>query len=154
MSTTTSNKFEINEVKSRSDDLLPAIQRLLDQLSRKTHTITAKKLKSIIDSKDTHLFIARELENSVICGMACIVFYHIPTGLKARIEDVAVDLQYRGYGLGRKLTEHTIQLARDLGAESVDLTSHASRQAANQLYQKLGFKPRETNVYNLSLLGN
>jgi ribosomal protein S18 acetylase RimI-like enzyme len=30
---------------------------------------------------------------------------------------------------------------------SVDLTSRPSRDAANQLYQRLGFVRRETNVY-------
>ena len=151
MSQTTSRKFEIKEVKSFNDDLLPAVQNLLNQLSRKKHKITVKNLKSIIDSESTHLFIVQDTENPSICGMASIVFYLIPTGLKARIEDVVVDSQYRGFGLGCDLMEHVLQLARKLGAESVDLTSHASREAANLLYQKLGFKLRETNVYNLSL---
>jgi ribosomal protein S18 acetylase RimI-like enzyme len=33
------------------------------------------------------------------------------------------------------------------GARSVDLTSRPSRQAANHVYQKLGFKRRDTNIY-------
>jgi ribosomal protein S18 acetylase RimI-like enzyme len=34
---------------------------------------------------------------------------------------------------------------------SVDLTSRPSREAANHLYQKLGFEIRNTNVYRIML---
>ena len=37
--------------------------------------------------------------------------------------------------------------AAERGARSVDLTSRPSREAANRLYRRLGFEPRETNVY-------
>ena len=35
----------------------------------------------------------------------------------------------------------------ELGAKTIDLTSRPSREAANRLYQRLGFEMRETNVY-------
>jgi ribosomal protein S18 acetylase RimI-like enzyme len=34
---------------------------------------------------------------------------------------------------------------------TVDLTSRPSREAANRLYQRLGFQLRETNVYRYDL---
>ncbi|MEY2967137.1 MAG: hypothetical protein RLY50_1187, partial [Actinomycetota bacterium] len=37
------------------------------------------------------------------------------------------------------------------GAVTVDLTSRPSREAANRLYQRLGFVARETNVYRYDL---
>jgi ribosomal protein S18 acetylase RimI-like enzyme len=40
-----------------------------------------------------------------------------------------------------------------VGCRTVDLTSRPSREAANRLYQRAGFKPRETNVYRLELDG-
>ena len=46
---------------------------------------------------------------------------------------------------------NAIDIARDLGAKTVDLTSRPSREAANRLYQRIGFEPRETNVYRYSL---
>jgi ribosomal protein S18 acetylase RimI-like enzyme len=36
------------------------------------------------------------------------------------------------------------------GARTVDLTSRPSREAANRLYQRIGFVQRETNVYRFS----
>ena len=51
---------------------------------------------------------------------------------------------------------HAAALAREAvesGAKTVDLTSRPSREAANRLYQKIGFVPRETNVYRFDLGG-
>jgi ribosomal protein S18 acetylase RimI-like enzyme len=42
-------------------------------------------------------------------------------------------------------------MARLRGARTVDLTSRPSRDAANRLYRRLGFEPRETNVYRYDL---
>ena len=47
------------------------------------------------------------------------------------------------------LLHRAIDLAKELGATSVDLTSNPSRKAANMLYKKAGFEPRETNIYRL-----
>ena len=41
--------------------------------------------------------------------------------------------------------------AQRLGLRHVDLTSRPAREAANALYQSLGYERRETNVYRLRL---
>ncbi|MCC6568182.1 MAG: GNAT family N-acetyltransferase, partial [Anaerolineales bacterium] len=44
-----------------------------------------------------------------------------------------------------------IELAREAGASNISLTSNPKREAANLLYQRLGFQRRETNLYILHL---
>ncbi len=44
-----------------------------------------------------------------------------------------------------------IDRAREFGCATVDLTSRPSREAANRLYQRVGFTLRETNVYRYDL---
>jgi ribosomal protein S18 acetylase RimI-like enzyme len=75
----------------------------------------------------------------------------LPTGLRARIEDVVVDDAARGKGVGSVLTEEALRLARNAGARTVDLTSRPSRQAANRLYERLGFQARDSRVYRFVL---
>jgi ribosomal protein S18 acetylase RimI-like enzyme len=75
------------------------------------------------------------------------VLYQVPTGLRARIEDVVVDSRARGRGVGEALTREALRVAAARNARSVDLTSNPSRVAANQLYQRIGFELRETNAY-------
>ena len=64
---------------------------------------------------------------------------------------MVVDAGARGRGVGEALTQAAIELSADRGAQTVDLTSRPSRDAANRLYRRMGFEPRETNVYRFSL---
>jgi ribosomal protein S18 acetylase RimI-like enzyme len=60
---------------------------------------------------------------------------------------VVVDESARGRGVGEALTLRAIDMAGEENAKTVDLTSRPSREAANRLYQRLGFERRDTNVY-------
>ncbi|HUF97597.1 MAG TPA: GNAT family N-acetyltransferase, partial [Ilumatobacter sp.] len=75
----------------------------------------------------------------------------IPTGVKAWIEDVVIDGAARGRGVGESLNRAAIEAARARGAKNVSLTSRSSREAANRLYQRLGFEPYETNLYRFGI---
>ena len=86
-----------------------------------------------------------------IVGMLTLVVFRIPTGVRAWIEDVVVDSAVGRRGVGEALTRAALDLAGTCGALTVDLTSRPSREAANRLYQKVGFEPRETNVYRYRL---
>jgi ribosomal protein S18 acetylase RimI-like enzyme len=87
----------------------------------------------------------------VIAGSLTLAVFRIPTGVRAWIEDVVVDGSARGHGVGEALNKAALDEARLRGAVTVDLTSRPSREAANRLYQRLGFVARETNVYRYTL---
>ena len=82
--------------------------------------------------------------------MLSLVLFPIPTGLRAWVEDVVVDEKARGKGVGKALSEYALKEALLMGVMTVDLTSRPDRVAANQLYQRVGFTKRETNVYRFS----
>ena len=84
-------------------------------------------------------------------GSLTLVTFRIPTGMRAWIEDVVVDESARGAGVGEALNVAALEVARQRGCKTVDLTSRPSREAANRLYQRLGFKPRDTNIYRYDL---
>ena len=86
-----------------------------------------------------------------IVGSLTLAFYRIPTGLKAWIEDVVVGTEARGQGVGEALNLAAIAEAAQRGAKNVSLTSRSSREAANRLYQRLGFAPYETNLYRYQI---
>ena len=90
---------------------------------------------------------------TAILGSLTLVVFPIPTGIRAWIEDVVVDDAARGRGVGEELNRFALDLAGRLGARTVDLTSRPSREAANRLYQRIGFEARDTNVYRFSLEG-
>ncbi len=129
--------------------IVDAVERLVPQLSRSSPPPTTAELGDLVASPATDLFIA--IDDGVIVGMATLVTFRIPTGLRAWIEDVVVDEAGRGRGVGDALTQAMIDRARELGCRTVDLTSRPSREAANRLYERAGFVMRETNVYRFSL---
>ena len=86
-----------------------------------------------------------------IVGAMTLVLFPLASGVRAWIEDVVVDESARGRGIGAALNRRAIEIAREAGARTVDLTSRPDREAANRLYARLGFEQRSTNVYRLSL---
>lgn len=106
-------------------------------------------LAEIVAAASTVLFAAVHEEQ--IVGALTLATYRIPTALRAHIEDVVVDGDVRGMGVGRALSEAAIENARAKGCTTVDLTSRPSREAANRLYMRLGFVQRDTNVYRFTL---
>ena len=137
--------IEITEATVVDDDLVGAMARLVPQLSNSGSPPDAETLEAILASDSSVLLIA--VSERVIVGALTLVLFRIPTGLRAWIEDVIVDEVARGRGIGEALNQAAIERARAAGARTVDLTSRPSREAANRLYQRLGFVERETNVY-------
>jgi ribosomal protein S18 acetylase RimI-like enzyme len=131
------------------DELVEAFNRLIPQLSSSSPPPSPDHLTAMVDSEDTVLFVARV--DGRILGSLTLAFYRIPTGTKAWIEDVVVDAEARGHGVGELLSRVALDEARARGAKDVSLTSRPSREAANRLYRRLGFEPRETNVYRFTL---
>ena len=137
--------IQVTPVMSASADVLAACHRLIPQLSTSSAPISAQELEEIIESDTTVLFAARSGQE--IVGLLTLAIFRIPTGVRAWIEDVVVDNQARGKGVGDALNRAALAEAERRGAKTVDLTSRPSREAANRLYQRLGFKQRDTNVY-------
>jgi ribosomal protein S18 acetylase RimI-like enzyme len=131
------------------DELVEAFDRLIPQLSSSSPPPTRDHLGALVDDEDTVLFVARV--DGRILGSLTLAFYRIPTGTKAWIEDVVVDADARGHGIGELLSRAALAEARARGAKDVSLTSRPSREAANRLYQRIGFEPRQTNVYRYTL---
>ena len=137
----------IEIVEAPTVEVVTALARLLPQLSSATPP-NASELATIIAGGAT-VFVARV--DGVIAGSLTLVMYRIATGLKAWIEDVVVDEAARGQGVGEALNYAAIEEARRHGAKAVSLTSRPSREAANRLYQRIGFSARDTNVYRYDL---
>jgi ribosomal protein S18 acetylase RimI-like enzyme len=137
--------LKVEAVHQVTDELVDAAGRLLHQLSKSAAPLDVEALARIASHQATTLFVARSQD--VIVGMLTLVTFPLPSGLRARIEDVVVDRDARGQGVGTALTMAAIDQAQAQGARSIDLTSRASRVAANRLYQQLGFQLRDSNVY-------
>lgn len=141
--------LRVEPVRSVSDNIIDACHRLIPQLSSSSQAITVEELKEIVSGESTVMFAAH-LDGEIV-GLLTLAVFRIPTGLRAWIEDVVVDERARGKGVGEALNQAALAEARRRGAKTVDLTSRPSREAANRLYQRIGFVRRDTNVYRFDL---
>jgi ribosomal protein S18 acetylase RimI-like enzyme len=130
-----------------TDELLDALTRLISQLKISSPRLTRDEVAGLLSSDAVSLLTARVDASASILGMLTLIVYRVPTGVRARIEDVVVDESARGQGIAVALIERALDIARAQGADGVALTSNPRREAANKLYQKVGFKRWETNVY-------
>jgi ribosomal protein S18 acetylase RimI-like enzyme len=140
--------------------LQASVARLLPQLSSSSAPPEVDDLRRIIEDPATTLLLAvandvavadGEADGPQVLGMLTLAVFLLPTGIRAWIEDVVVDDEARGAGVASALVQAALERARQLGARTVDLTSRPEREAANRLYVRLGFAPRETNVYRYTL---
>jgi len=130
-----------------TDELLDALTRLIPQLKISSPRLTRDDVAALVSSDSVTLLTARADASARIVGMLTLIVYRVPTGVRARIEDVVVDESARGRGVAVELVRRALEIAREKGADGVALTSNPRREAANKLYQKVGFKKWETNVY-------
>ena len=134
-------------------DPISAFGRMIPQLSSSSPPPDADQLAEMIAHPGTTVFVARA-DSGLIVGTLTLVVFRIPTGLRAWIEDVVVDgdaVRGKGWRTGEALTNAAIEKSRAAGARTVDLTSRPSRGQANDLYLRLGFEARDTNVYRFTL---
>lgn len=172
--------LHISAVQEVTDELEQAVEYLLPQLSRSAPPLSRSDLEEIVSGEATTLLVARDdalspeeraaITNGAgqqarpqpategsdnpdgpIVGMLTLVTFRLPTGVRSWVEDVVTDTNLRGRGTASALIKAAIDLASSAGARTVDLTSRPSREAANRLYVRVGFKLRETNVYRYSL---
>lgn len=143
-------RIQITRATQLDDELVAALARLLPQLAPDAALPSTAHLADVLANPLTHLLLARDASGEII-GMLTLVLYRTATGLHAWIEDVVVDLSARGQGIGELLCNAGIAIARDAGANHVNLTSRPTREAANRLYQRLGFVLRQTNLYRYTI---
>ncbi|MBI5962189.1 MAG: GNAT family N-acetyltransferase [Chloroflexi bacterium] len=139
------------DIVTRADkELYDAFQRLVPQLTNNNPPPSLDHLTALVRDSSSTLMVARN-ERAEIIGALTLTVYRVPTGVRSIIEDVIVDNSARGLGIGEALMKHAIEVAREKNASNISLTCNPMREAANRLYQRMGFKKRETNAYQYKL---
>lgn len=140
--------MRVEKVQDVTDEIFSAVCRLVPELGAHKPLPTRDELTALAHSEASTLWLARYPDRSgTIAGMLTISLYRVPTGLRAIVEDVAVDSNFRRKGIARALMQTAIDFARACGANGIALTSNPKREAANRLYLSMGFERRETNSY-------
>ena len=73
-------------------------------------------------------------------GKGCFI------GMKCYLDDLCVDKQYRGQGIGKKLYGYAIEKAKEFGCYHLTLNVWHLNENAIKFYEKLGMKPLKTTM--------
>jgi ribosomal protein S18 acetylase RimI-like enzyme len=134
------------------DELYTAIQSLIPQLGPDKPIPARSEIEALIRSESSTLLIARHPGmGGPIAGLLTLAIYRVPTGIRSIVEDVIVDEKHRRLGIAEALLNKAIEAAQHAGAGNVSLSSNPHREAANALYQKMGFQRRDAFSYIIHL---
>jgi len=133
----------------RSDQISNGIQTevsaLYDQLDS---NIKQLQLRELLATDDNLVFVICKVDDKV-AGIASMAIYKVISGHKGMVEDVVVDQEYRGRGIGRKLMEKLLDEAQNRNLDEVLLFSAHYRTPAITLYKSLGFRLKDSGLYRL-----
>ncbi len=129
-------------VKQKFDFDLARVRTLVGQLDSSAEINEQSLYRAVLNG-----YVEKVLDGDKLIGMGWIFPRQTALRRQAVIEDMIVDEEYRGRGLGKKLMDGLVAWANQNGMEMVELTSSPKRIAANELYKKCGFMLHPTNHY-------
>ena len=101
------------------------------------HEINTKYLS------DTNSITLVSVDNNIITGVASLHIINKLTRTLGLIEDVAVNENYRGKGIGKKLVQKLIGLASDNKCDKIVLNSSEKNST---FYKKIGFEKNDIQM--------
>lgn len=124
-----------------------AIGRLLHDFNTEFEDITpgpeklAERVTELMAGGETDILVGGDGPD----GLAVLRFRPCiwTKGLECYLAELYVVPEKRGHGLGRSLMEAAIELARERGADYMDLGTSETDVAARALYESLGFSNLE-----------
>jgi ribosomal protein S18 acetylase RimI-like enzyme len=143
--------ISVEQITAFYPEITNSINELLMELDPDSKQLSHDDVKSIIENSNNYLLVAKTSPDNKVAGMITLIAVNAPSGKKGLMEDFVVGKNYREKGIGTKLIRELIIKAREVGMSHIDFTSNPQRVDANKLYQNLGFKKRDTNVYRIIL---
>ena len=121
---------------------LSSVRRLYDGLSAGGGIVEEWEgmFKAIEARKDVHLLVA-ELDGVVVGTCSLYVLPTLAHGVRnlSFVEYVMVDEKYQRRGVGRRLMEECVRIARKAGSYKLFVPSSFQRERAHAFYEKVGF---------------
>ena len=152
----------MNSVRRAEARDIPAILNLLVQVDMVHHNgrpdlfkgsatkYSAEELRTIIADEETPVFVCAD-ERDRVLGHGFCVMQHAGGQLMVEhttvyIDDICVDENARGQGVGKALYGHILAFAREKGAYNVTLNVWSCNPGAMAFYEKLGLVPYKVGM--------
>lgn len=139
-----------------------AMQQAQDRLlSRFSDVPKAKNIQAVVDNPKTALIFAIvgtpptshddwvSISADSYVGTITLMMLQTTIHNVAHIDEIVVEPGHEGQGIGKRLMQKAVEVGHENEIIRFDLTSRPEKTAANALYEKMGFKKRDTNIWRL-----
>jgi GNAT superfamily N-acetyltransferase len=104
--------------------------------------VDAQKIFNRIQQYPNYVVYVALMNNVIVGTFALLIMDNLahigtPSGI---VEDVAVDQNNQGRGIGKKMMQFAMQKCKESGCYKLILSSNVKRTKAHQFYESLGFK--------------
>ena len=145
---------------------MPSIDDLLEQVlnvhhrgrpdlfKAKAKKYTDEELEELLKDDKRPVFVYENSEGKILGYAFCVYVQHVDdnilTDIKSLyIDDLCVDENTRGEGVGRKLYEHVLDFAKRKGFYNVTLNVWALNENAKKFYEKMGLVPQKIGMEHI-----
>ncbi|MDR3222446.1 MAG: GNAT family N-acetyltransferase [Methanobrevibacter sp.] len=137
------------------EEHLPGILKLYKQLIPEEESATlneAKKVWNTAKKENIKYFVAID-DDKLIASVFIAIIPNLtgsgrPFGI---IENVIVDKEYRGLGLGKAIMEKAIEYGKKQNCQYISLQSGNHRRDAHKFYESIGFDGNEKIAFYMKL---
>jgi ribosomal protein S18 acetylase RimI-like enzyme len=154
---------KMQKIRRATNTDIPGLMNLLVQVDMVHHNgrpdifkgpatkYNEKELEEILKNDSTPVFVCVDEDNKVLGHAFCmhkqIIGDSVLTDIKTLyIDDICVDEDCRGMGVGRSLYNHVISYAREYGFYNVTLNVWSCNPGAQKFYENLGLKPQKIGM--------
>lgn len=142
---------------------IPGINKLLGQVlmvhhngrpdlfKKGTRKYTDEELVEILHDDGRPIFVAVDEENTVLGYAFCVFQQHLNNNIlmdvkSLYIDDLCVDEELRGQGIGKLLYEYVLDFAKQEKCYNVTLNVWSCNPSAMKFYEKCGLVPQKVGM--------
>ena len=112
---------------------------------------TDEELAALIEDDGRPIFVARDEAGAVLGYAFCVYQQYIDNNILTDIrtlyiDDLCVDEDLRGQGVGKQLYDYVLEFARGQGFYNVTLNVWSCNETAMKFYEKCGLKPQKVGM--------
>ncbi len=123
------------------DDVFPLLQQLWPNKVLDRGALHNLFREALLE--DSRVLLSARLNTKVVGFGSMTLKPHLwHGGLIGWIDELVVDHKTRGKGIGRKLLERLMEIARENGCRAIELDSAFHRKEAHSFYEGVGFQKR------------
>lgn len=145
--------MEVRTVKANEVEKLLKLYEHLHENDLRANPQDYQHTWNLIQDSDSIHYLAIEKAGEFIASLNITIIPNLTRGARsiAVIENVVTHAHYRNRGVGRKIMEHAIAIARKANCYKIMLLSSAKRAASHQFYKSLGFSDDKKTGFVLDL---